>query len=106
MAKARVVVGDTNSAEIDALKRSFNSLLVVLERVCNEVEATTLTPLQGFVALNAALRTGRDASAPSGAAAHVGTNRLIPGVKSTPQIPPRSEESAAALVDMAVADKY
>lgn len=106
MAKARVVVGDQNSAELDALKRSFNSLLVVLERVCAEVEATTLTPTQGFVALNAALRTGRDASAPSGAAAHVGTGRLVSGVKSTPQIPQRAEENPATLVDMLVADKF
>jgi hypothetical protein len=103
MAKARVVVGDQNSAEFDALKRSFNSLLVVLEQIATEVDATTLTAIQGFTALKTALSTGVDSSA----APHVGTGRFVVGVKSSPVLPPRGPvESAEALVSMAVADKF
>jgi len=104
MAKARRVIGDQNSAELDALKRSYNSLLVVLERVCEEVVATTLTPAEGFEAILNALNTGVDSSGTP--AAHVGTSRLVVGVASSPPIPPRSAESAGDLVEMVPSDKY
>lgn len=104
MAKARVVVGDQNSAEFDALKRSYNSLLLVLEQVAAEVDAGTLTAAEGFSALLAALVAGVDVSGTP--AAHVGTGRFVVGVKSTPPIPPRSAESVNTLVDMTDADKY
>lgn len=104
MAKARVVIADQNSAEVDALRRSFNSLIVVLENISAEVVATTLTPIQGFEALGAALDTGRDASGTP--APHVGTGRLVTGIKVTPAYPPRKAESASELVEMVAADKY
>lgn len=104
MAKARRVVGDQNSAELDALKRSYNSLLIMLERVCEEVVATTLTPAEGFEAILNALNSGLDSSGVP--AAHVGTGRLVVGVASTPQIPPRSAESASDLIEMIPSDKY
>ncbi|NJL53721.1 hypothetical protein HC928_00350 [bacterium] len=104
MAKARVVVGDQNSAEFDALRRSFNSLLVVLERIASEVDATTLTAVEGFSALEAALTNGVDASGTP--AAHVGTGRQVVGVKPTPLHPARRAEEVVKLVDMAAADKF
>lgn len=104
MAKARVVIGDQNSAEFDELRRSFNSLLIVLQNICAEVEATTLTAEEGFEALGAALAAGVDASgSPAG---HVGTGRQVVGVKATPTIPQRRAEDVHKLVEMTAADKY
>lgn len=104
MAKARVVVGDQNSAEFDELRRSFNSLLVVLENICAEVVATTLTAEEGLEALDAALSTGVDSSGTP--AAHVGTGRQVVGVKPQVLAPPRRKEDVLKLVDMAAADKF
>lgn len=104
MAKARVVVGDQNSAEFDALKRSYNSLLLILEQVAAEVDAATLTPAEGFSALLAALVAGVDVSGTP--AAHVGTGRFLVGVKSTPPIPPRSAETVSTLVTMTDSDRF
>jgi hypothetical protein len=104
MAKARVVVGDQNSAEFDALKRSYNSLLLILENIASEVDAATLTPAEGFSALLAALVAGVDVSGTP--AAHVGTGRFLVGVKSTPPIPPRSAETVSTLVTMTDSDRF
>lgn len=105
MAKARLVVGDQNSAELDAFKRSYNSLLLVLENVASEVDATTITTAEAFTVLMHVLAGGVDDSG-SGVAAHAPTNRFVVGIKSTPQIPPRSVESAASLVQMSDSDSY
>lgn len=101
-AKARIVIGDQNSAELDALKRSFNSLLVVLQNIAAEEAAATTTAVQAAAALSAALSTGLDSSS----APHVGTGRMVVGVKSSPTIPMRAEETVTRLVDMTAADKY
>lgn len=104
MAKARVVISDQNSAEFDELRRSYNSLLLILENICAEVTATTLTAAQGFEALDAALSTGVDSSGtPS---PHVGTGRQLVGLKGSPVRPLRKAEDATKLVEMAAADKY
>jgi hypothetical protein len=105
MAKARVVVGDQNSAEFDALKRSYNSLLLILENIASEVVGSALTPAEGFAALLAALNTGVDSGGVPGPA-HVGTGRFLVGVKSTPPIPPRSAETVSTLVSMTDSDKF
>jgi hypothetical protein len=104
MAKARLVVGDQNSAELDVVKRSYNSLLLVLENIASEVDATTLTAEEGFSALLNALSTGLDSSGTP--AAHVGTGRFVVGIKSTPVIPPRAAETVATLVEMIDSDKF
>lgn len=102
--KAKVVIGDQASAEYDALKRSYNSLLLVLKNISDEVVATTLTPIQGFQAISNALATGVDGSGTP--APHVGTGRMVTGIKSTPSIPIRRAEETSTLVDMSDADKY
>lgn len=104
MAKARLVVGDQNSAELDALRRSFNSMIVVLENISAEVTAGTLTAEQGFEALGAALRNGVDGSGTP--APHVGTGRMVAGVRVSPQHPPRKAEVLSELVPMTAADKF
>lgn len=105
--KATVVIGDQASAEFDALKRSYNSLLLALKGISDEVVATTLTPIQGFQAISNMLATGVDGSGTP--APHVGTNRRVTGVKSSPAIPLRASEKANSvikLVDMVDSDKY
>lgn len=104
MAKARVVIGDQNSAEFDELRRSYNSLLLVLENIASQVSDSTLTAEEGFTALAAALRTGVDAG--DDPAGYVGTQRQVVGVKSTPTIPLRRAEDVSKLVDMKPEDKY
>jgi hypothetical protein len=102
MAKARIVVGDQNSAEFDALKRSFNSLLIVLENIAIEEAASTTTAVQAAQALADALTTGVDVSN----SPHVGTGRMVVGIKSSPSIPSRRAEEANKLVSMVAADKF
>lgn len=105
MAKARLVVGDQNSAELDVFKRSYNSLLLVLENVAAEVVATTITADEAFAVIAHVLAGGVDDSA-SGVAAHAPTNRFVVGVKSTPVIPPRAVESKGSLVEMSDKDSF
>lgn len=101
-AKARVVIADQNSAEFDALRRSFNALLLVLENVAAEHAAGTTTSAEAMSALSAALSTGIDSSA----APHVGTGRLVYGVAPSPLHPARNAESVDKLVDMSEASKF
>lgn len=103
MAKARIVVGDQNSAELDALKRSYNSLLVVLENIAQEASTAVTTPVQAFTAMFVALDTGRDSSA----APHVGTQRMVFGIRSQPNVPQRFPvDDVARLVEMIPSDPY
>jgi hypothetical protein len=104
MAKARVVIADSGSVEVDALRRSFNSLLVVLERVAGEEAAATTTAVQAAAALQAAIRDGIDASA----APHVGTGRMVAGVFPQPLKPNSAgvEVSLDKLVGMDVSSKF
>lgn len=105
MAKAKTVVGDLGSAEVQALVRSYNSLLIVLQNIVAEKIATHMTVDQAFVALNHVLSTGVD-NATSGVGTYVPTGRMVYGVKSSPVHPGRSAETPATLVDMGKADKF
>ena len=71
MAKARRVVADTGSAELDELRRQFNKLLVLLENTT----ATDITTVQDAI-----------------------TNGDVNGVKPTPTHPQRPRD--ATLVDL------
>lgn len=101
-AKARVVIGDQNSAEFDALRRSFNSLLVILQNIAAEQAAATTTAVQAAAALSSALSTGLDSSS----APHVGTGRMVYGVQPSPLAPARAAEEQAKLVDMTASSKF
>lgn len=100
--KARLVVGDQNSAELDALRRSFNSLLIVLQNIAAEEAAATTTAVQAAAALSNALSTGLDSSS----APHVGTGRLVYGVHPTPTHPARAVEDVTKLEAMDAASKF
>lgn len=71
MAKARRVVADTGSAELDELRRQFNKLLVLLE----DTTATDISTVQDAI-----------------------TAGTVTGVKPTPLHPQRPKDST--LVDL------
>lgn len=71
MARARKVVSDVSSQEVDELRRQFNNLLVIIEN------ATDLADLQ------AAIAAGTDD----------GTGREIVGVRPTPTHPRRARNT-------------
>lgn len=90
MARARLVVADMNSAEMDSLRRQFNNLLLVIENVSSEVDAGNITADEAFTALVTVLNSGVDgdiAAIDGGANNYAGTNREILGVKPTPLHP-------------------
>lgn len=101
-AKVRVIVGDQNSAELQALYRSFNSLILVLQNVAAEEAAATTTAVQAAAALSNALSTGLD----SDIGPHVGTQRLVYGIKASPNHPQRRAEEVTKLEPMTSADKF
>lgn len=104
-AKVRLVKGDQNSAELEALRRSFNSLLLILQNIAAEQAAATTTAVQAAQALSDAIANGIDnTNAP-----HTGTGRLLYGIKPTPTHPLHATDKtvqAAGLKTMNVADKF
>ena len=101
-AKVRLVVGDQNSAELQALMRSWNSFLLVLQNIAAEEAAGTTTAVQSALALSTALSTGIDISA----APHVGTGRMVYGIRPTPTHPQRRAEEINRLETMTTADQF
>lgn len=90
MAKARLVVADQNSAELDQIRRGLNALMVVLENVASEVDAGNITADEAFTALLTTLSTGLDstiASIDGGANTYTGTEREVVGCRPTPLHP-------------------
>jgi len=79
MARARSVVSDQNSQELDELRRQFNNLLLVLQRNARDEADATTTAVQAAEALATALEGGTD----------VDTGREINGVRPTPTHPRR-----------------
>lgn len=78
MAKARKVVGDQNSAELDELRRQFNNLLVIIEKTAT------------FATLQTAIANGVEA---------VTTKKEIVGVKPTPLHPRRPKNDTLIVLD-------
>lgn len=101
-AKVRLIVGDQNSAELQALYRSWNSFLLVLQNIAAEEAAGTTTAVQAAAALRDALANGVDVSA----APHVGTGRLVYGIRPTPTHPQRRAEDVTKLETMTTADTF
>lgn len=101
-AKVRVIVGDQNSAELQALYRSWNSFLLILENIASEEAAGTTTALQSAAALANALSTGKDTNTTN----HTGTQRMVYGIRATPTHPQRSAEDMNKLQPMTIADSF
>lgn len=101
-AKVRLVVGDQNSAELQALYRSWNSFLLILQNIAAEEAAGTTTALQSAAALSNALSTGKDTDTTG----HTGTQRLVYGIRATPTHPQRGAEEVNKLQTMTTADPF
>lgn len=101
MAKALPVISDLGSNEVDELRRSFHALLLILENVCAQAEAATITSDEAFVAIGAALASGVDADITGiggGSNDYAGTGLALVGIKPEPNRP-RARRSSA-LVDL------
>lgn len=102
MAKARVIVADQNSAEVDHLRRTVNTLLIMIE----SAEASITAGASAGDILDAwadAVRTGVDNN-PAAIANVTSSGREILGLKGTPKHPDRAR--MAQTVSMVAADKY
>lgn len=95
MANARPVIADTNSQEVAELRRTVNSLLLMLETAAASITAGA-TAAQVLSAWSAGITAGRDSN-PAGTANIVSSGREIVGVSSLPNIPPTAQR---ALVPM------
>lgn len=106
MAKARLVVADVGSAEMDQLRRSVNALIVVLQNVASEVDAGNITADEAFTVVLNSLSTGVDSSitgVDGGANNYAGTTREIVGTKPTPLHP---KQPRGQLADMKASDNF
>lgn len=87
MARARIVVSDTSSEEVDALRRTVNTLILMIETA----EASITATASAEDVLNAwadAVRTGVDDN-PESIANIVSTGRPLEGIRPTPKHPRR-----------------
>lgn len=99
MAKARNVVGDQNSEELDVLRRCVHTMLIMLENLGTDLEAAAdFTDVNNIgIGLNAAISTGLDSAATD----YTGSGLEIAGVNPTPKHPKRPQSAAAgALKDL------
>lgn len=101
-AKVRLVVGDQNSLELQALERSFNSLLLILQNIAAEEAAATTSAVEAAAALSNALSTGKDTDTTN----HTGTQRLVYGIRPTPTHPQRRAEVVTELQTMQSSDTF
>ena len=101
-AKVRLIVGDTNSAELQALYRSYNSLLLILQNAFALEAAATTTSIQTAAGLSNALASGKDTDV----APYVGTQRVVYGIRPTPTHPQRRAEDVTKLETMNVSDTF
>lgn len=102
MAKARPVVSDTSSVEVDEMRRGFHALLVMLENVAAEVDAGNITADEAFTVLLNSLSTGSDddiSGVDGGGNDYAGTGVAAVGVKPTPTHPRRGRPQTS-LVDL------
>ncbi len=101
MAKAREVVADQHSAELDEMRRSLHALLLVLENVANEVDNGSITADEAFTALLTTLQAGLDSDitgVDGGGNDYAGTGLTVAGVKPSPLHPRRPRNTD--LVDL------
>ena len=98
MAKARKVVADQNSEELDQLRRTVHSLMIILENVGTNL-AAAIDPADVGTALEAAIATGVDSDTSGG---YVPTGIEIVGVDPTPKHPRRPK--GGKIVDLDPSD--
>jgi hypothetical protein len=101
MARARLVVSDVSSEEVDQLRRTVNTLLLMLETA----EASITAGASAEDVLNAwadAVRTATDDN-PESIANITSTGREVVGLKPTPTLPRRVRQE---LRDMVADDDF
>lgn len=101
MAKARVVVSDVSSEEVDELRRCVHSLLHMMETAAASITATA-TAEQVLSVWSAAIASGVDNN-PNAVANVVSSGREIVGVYPSRKLPPRRRSTK--LVTLEASDK-
>lgn len=104
--RARYVVADQSSEEVDALRRNFNALLLILEdlgaRLAAEVTTAPTTADDEIVAvltsISDAIRDGVDNDPDSELGTHTPTLLPIEGVRPTPRHPKRPARGAITVL--------
>lgn len=104
--RARLIVADTSSAEVDHLRRNFNSLLLILEDLGARLAAEVVTAptaadgeiLAVFQSISDAIRDGVDSDPDSELVTHAPTLLPIEGLRSTPRHPRRARGSTVAVL--------
>ncbi len=97
MARAVVVVGDAPSADVAEMRRTINTLLLMLE----SAEASITAGATAEDVLNAwadAVRTGLDSN-PAAIANIVSTGREVVGIQTTPAGIPRTPRMGVVTFD-------
>lgn len=103
--RARLVVSDTSSAEVDQLRRSVNALLLILEdlgaRLTAEVvtapSAADLEIVAVFQSISDAIRDGADTDPDGELVTHVPTGLPIVGMRPTVRHPARRQRTTVAV---------
>lgn len=87
MAKARRVVGDQNSEEMDQVRRLLHTLLIMLENLGTDLEnAAAVSNINNIgTGLAAAINTGVDSAATD----YTGSELVVEGVIPSPKHPRR-----------------
>ena len=93
--RVREIVGDTQSAEIQQMRRSFNSLLRIIENVATLRVATTIDAAETWLAIRDALVTGLD----SDNSPYLGTGQEMVGIRVTPTGLRKAQANARVVED-------
>ncbi len=93
--RVREIVGDTQSAEIQQMRRSFNSLLRIIENVATLRVATTIDAAETWLAIRDALVTGLD----SDNSPYLGTGQEMVGIRVTPTARRKAQANARVVED-------
>jgi len=103
MARARNIIADSNSAELDELRRMFNNLLHMIEGAEASLAATA-TAEAVLQAWADGVRDGVDSN-PDSETNVVGTNVEIHGIRPNP-LHPKRHVQAGTVVEMALGSDY
>lgn len=100
--KARQVVSDTPNAEVEELRRTLNTLLLVLQNVSAHVAAGDIDEEEAFIVLANTLTSGVDTDMldiGGNGNDYEGTGREVVGLKPTPQRPRMPQIKALVTMD-------
>jgi len=97
MAKGRKVVSDVSSEEVDALRRTVHTLMLVLRGFADDL--SNAAAASNINNVGAGLRDAIDNGVDSAGTDYTGTNLLVEGVVPTPKHPKRRQSGTVVDLD-------